>query len=109
MSTEALLVLTTCGNAEQADQLAKALVTKRLAACVSRVDGIVSTYRWESKLQQDREVLVLIKTTRECLDAIEASINDQTDYDLPEILAVCVDSGSAEYLKWLAAAVSPGE
>jgi len=109
VSPEALLVLTTCGNVQEADALAKTLVEQRLAACVSRLAGIVSTYRWESKLQRDQEVLVLIKTTRDQLEALETTIRAQTSYELPEILAVPVHSGSSDYLKWLAAAVGPEE
>ncbi len=109
MSPEALLVLTTCGNVQEADALAKTLVEQRLAACVSRLAGIVSTYRWESKLQRDQEVLVLIKTTRDQFDALETTIRARTSYELPEILAVPVHSGSSDYLKWLAAAVGPEE
>ena len=109
MSSEALLVLTTCGDVQEADALAKTLVEQRLAACVSRLAGIVSTYRWESKLQRDEEVLVLIKTTRDQFEALETTIRAQTSYELPEILAVPVHSGSSEYLKWLAAAVGPEE
>ena len=106
MSTDALLVLTTCGDAQEADNLAEALVKQRLAACVSSLEGIVSTYRWESKLQRDREVLVLIKTTKDRFKALEAMIREQSSYELPEILAVPVHSGSSDYLKWLAASAS---
>ena len=107
MSPEALLVLTTCGNVQEADALAKTLVEQRLAACVSRLAGIVSTYRWESKVRRDQEVLVLIKTTRDQFEALETTIRAQTSYELPEILAVPVHSDSSDYLKWLAAAVGP--
>jgi len=106
VSTDALLVLTTCGDAQEADNLAEALVKQRLAACVSSLEGIVSTYRWESKLQRDREVLVLIKTTKDRFKALEAMIREQSSYELPEILAVPVHSGSSDYLKWLAASAS---
>ena len=109
MSPEALLVLTTCGNAQEADDLAAALVEQRLAACVSRLAGIVSTYRWESKIQRDQEVFVLIKTTQDRFEALETKIREQTSYELPEILAVPVHSGSADYLQWLAASVNPEE
>ncbi len=109
MSPEALLVLTTCGNAQEAGELADVLVGERLAACVSRLEGIESTYRWKSKLQHDQEVLVLIKTTQERFEALKASICEHTSYELPEVLAVPIHSGSSDYLKWLAASVSPEE
>ncbi len=109
VSPEALLVLTTCGDAQEADDLAKTLVEQRLAACVSRLAGIVSTYRWGSKLQRDEEVLVLIKTTQGRFEAVETMIRERSDSELPEVLAVPVHSGSSDYLKWLAAAVGPEE
>ena len=101
------MVMTTCGNAEEAARLAEALVESRLAACVSRLEGIVSTYRWESKVQQDEEILV--KATPDCYEALEKMILQLTSYELPEILAVPVQRGSPDYLKWLAASVSREE
>jgi len=109
VSTEALLVLTTCGSSQEAARLAETLVERRLAACVSRLEGIMSTYRWESKLQHDEEVLVLIKTTQDRYEALEEVIRQLATYELPEILAVPVHSGSSDYLKWLAASVSREE
>ena len=109
MSSEALLVLTTCSNAEEAVRLAETLVAQRLAACVSRVEGIMSTYRWDSELQHEEEVLVLVKTTQDRYEALENMILQQTSYELPEILAVPVYSGFSDYLSWLAASVSRKE
>ena len=109
MSSEALLVLTTCASAQAAADLATALVDQRLAACVSAVAGVVSTYRWNSRVQHDEEVLVVVKTTQARYEAIERFIQKQTSYELPEILAVPVQSGFSEYLKWLTASVSSEE
>lgn len=109
VSSDALLVLTTCASAEEAADLATALVDQRLAACVSSLAGVVSTYRWQSRVQHDEEVLVVIKTTQARYEAIERFIQKQTSYELPEILAVPVHSGSSEYLKWLTASVSSEE
>lgn len=99
-------MLTTCANPEEADELAAALIEERLAACVNRVDGITSTYRWESELKRDRETLVLIKTTEERFDELEIAIRDHTSYELPELIAVPVCRGSAAYLDWVEAAVT---
>ena len=107
MSAEHWLVLTTCGNAKDAEDLAETLVKRRLAACVNRLEGVVSTYRWEAAIHNDREVLLLIKTTSERLTEVESSIKELSGYELPEVLAVPIDGGSAEYLQWLAASVSP--
>jgi periplasmic divalent cation tolerance protein len=109
LSGEYLLVLTTCGNAADASEMAKALVTRRLAACVNRLEGVVSTYRWESAVHEDSEVLLLIKTTAGRLGQVEASIKELSSYELPEIVAVPIQSGSRDYLEWLAASVGPEE
>ena len=106
MSTSALLVLTTCADAAEADKLAGALVQQRLAACVNRVDGIVSTYTWESRLQRDKETLLLIKTTEARFDELQREMARLSSYDVPEIIAVPIGKGSRAYLDWLVASVS---
>lgn len=106
MSTPALLVLTTCANAAEADELAGAVVAERLAACVNRVDGVMSTYRWESRLQRDKEILLLIKTTEARFDDLQLAITRLSSYDVPEIIAVPVRKGSKAYLDWLADSVT---
>ena len=106
MSTSALLVLTTCANAAEADTLAGALVEERLAACVNRVDGVVSAYRWESRVQRDPETLLLIKTTEARFDELQQAIARLSSYDVPEVIAVPICNGSKAYLGWLADSVS---
>lgn len=106
MSSPALLVLTTCANPDEADALAAVLVEERLAACVNRVDTVMSTYRWESKLQRDRETLLLIKTTEARFNELRSAINRQASYDVPELIAVPIVKGSPEYLGWLIDSVS---
>ena len=64
MTKETMVVLTTCGNDEDAGALARALVERRLAACVNAVSRVASTYRWKGEVQQDQETLLIIKTTR---------------------------------------------
>ena len=106
MSTPALLVLTTCANAAEADEIAGALVENSLAACVNRVDGVMSTYRWESRLQRDKEILLLIKTTEARFNELQLAITRLSSYDVPEIIAVAVHKGSKDYLDWLVDSVS---
>lgn len=106
--TSALLVLTTCASAEEADTLAAALVEARLAACVSAVPRVVSTYRWQGKVTRDEESLLLIKTTTSRFAELEQAIRERSSYDVPEVLALPVTSGSAPYLDWLAASVTAG-
>lgn len=105
-SGETLLVLTTCGELDEAETLAEALVAERLAACVNVVAGIRSVYRWQGDVERGAEVLLLIKTTRERFTGLEAAIRSRSSYELPEVLAVPVADGSAAYLSWVAEAVA---
>ncbi len=105
MSSEALLVLTTCANASEADGLAEALVEARLAACVNRIDGVRSTYRWQDRIERDAEILLLIKTTEDRFGDVERTLRERSTYELPEVVAVRVAGGSAAYLDWIGAAV----
>ena len=106
MDSQALLVLTTCANPTEADELAKVLVEKRLAACVNRLEGVVSTYRWKSKLEQDQETLVLIKTTEGRFNDLENAIRKRSSYELPELIAVPICKGTSTYLNWLETSVA---
>ncbi len=108
-SDQALIVLTTVADEASADRIAQAVVAARLAACVTRLPGVVSTYQWQDKMQQDTEILMLIKTTRGAYAALSEEVERLHDYELPELLAVPVDSGSDSYLGWLAAAVNTKE
>lgn len=100
MSTH-IVVLSTVGNAEDADRIARALVERRLAACVNVVPGLVSIYRWKGAVERDEERLLVIKTRRERLDALRAAIVSLHPYEVPEILALPVEAGSPAYLAWL--------
>jgi periplasmic divalent cation tolerance protein len=104
--TGALLVLTTVSNEEQAAQLARTLVERRLAACVNIVPGVRSLYRFKGVLEDDREQLLLMKTTRERYEALAAAIAELHPYEVPEVLAVPIERGSASYLSWVAESVS---
>jgi len=106
VAAAAMLVLTTCGNAEEAKGLAAQLVGARQAACVNRIGNITSTYRWQGQVHDDEEILLLIKTTEDRLADVERTIRERSSYELPELVAVRVDTGSPEYLDWLAGAVA---
>ena len=101
-----MVVLTTCGNDEDAGVLARALVENRLAACVNAVSKVSSTYRWKGEIQQDRETLLIIKTTAERLAAVEKTVREKSKYELPELLALRVEGGGAEYLAWIRESVA---
>ena len=97
----ALLCLSTCPDADTARRIADALVDARLAACVSVLPGVHSTYRWEGTVERAEEVLLLIKTTRDALPALQARLPGLHPYELPELLAVEA-AGLPAYLEWIA-------
>lgn len=104
--TDARLLLCTCPDAASAANLARALVAERLAACVSRVPGLVSTYRWDDEVQEDSEVLLLIKTTAGAVEPLQARLLELHPYDVPELIALDVAGGLPAYLAWMRDSVS---
>ena len=102
-----LLAFCTCPDEATAARIARALVEERLAACVNRLPGVRSTYRWQGAVQDDAEVLLLVKTTRERLPALRERLPALHPYELPELIAVEVAGGLPAYLDWVAAGVSP--
>jgi periplasmic divalent cation tolerance protein len=106
VSTQTLLVFTTCGSPEDADRLGKLLVEQRLAACVNAVGGVSSTYRWQGQVLKDRETLLVIKTTESRYAALEQAIRAHSTYELPEVVAIPVHRGSPPYLAWLRESVA---
>ena len=97
----ALVIFCTCPDRETATRLARTLVDERLAACVNAIGGVVSTYRWQDKIEVDDEVLLLIKTTSDQYEALEARLIELHPYEVPEVLAIEPVAGSAPYLAWL--------
>jgi periplasmic divalent cation tolerance protein len=103
MSDPVLLCYCSCPDAASAQALAEALVNESLAACVNRLPGMVSTYRWEGRVATDPEELLLIKTTAGRFEALKARLLQLHPYDLPELIAVPVQHGHAAYLDWVRA------
>jgi len=99
--TNAVLVLTTVGDNEQAEELARSLVEERLAACVNVHGPMTSFYRWKGAVERDAERQLVIKTTRDRLPALEIRLKALHGYELPEFLVLTVEGGSAEYLAWV--------
>lgn len=102
----ALLCLTTCPDFDTAQRIANALVEERLAACVNFLPGMHSTYRWQGKVQHAGEVLLLIKTTRVRMPAVQERIVALHPYELPEVLTVEA-GGLPAYLQWIARETDP--
>jgi periplasmic divalent cation tolerance protein len=101
---DALELHVTMPDADQATSLARVLVEEGLAACVNVVPGVRSVYAWEGRLQEEDEVLCLIKTRPAVFDRARQRILDLHPYEVPEILAFAVDDGSPAYLDWLSKA-----
>jgi periplasmic divalent cation tolerance protein len=99
--TDKVVVLTTAGSQEEANKIATALVERKLAACVNIVPRIQSVYRWQGKVQSAEEFLLIIKSAKPREEAIRSAIRELHSYELPECITLGVESGSAEYLKWI--------
>jgi periplasmic divalent cation tolerance protein len=96
-----ILVLTTAGSEAQAVQIARALVERRLAACVNVASLGCSIYRWQGKVEEEAEKLLIIKTAQRLFDEVRDAIRELHSYDVPEVLSVDVRDGDPDYLRWL--------
>ncbi len=103
--TDALVVLVTTPDAGKAAEIARALVEERLAACGNVVAGLRSIYRWEGKVQDDAEALLVLKTTRGRFEALRERVLALHPYAVPEVIALAVEAGSAPYLEWISGQV----
>ncbi|MEK6321788.1 MAG: divalent-cation tolerance protein CutA [Acidobacteriota bacterium] len=100
MSHELIVFVTTSSNPE-AESIADALVSERLAACVNIVGAIESVYRWEGKITHDREALMIIKTTDERYAELERRVKELHSYSTPEVVAFKIERGAGDYLAWV--------
>jgi periplasmic divalent cation tolerance protein len=99
--TEKIVVLSTCGSEEEAVRIATRLVEEHLAACVNLIPRIRSIYRWQGKVEDATEWMLLIKTSRDRYDSLATVLEAAHSYELPEVLALPIVAGSANYLAWL--------
>ncbi|HXZ18963.1 MAG TPA: divalent-cation tolerance protein CutA [Candidatus Acidoferrales bacterium] len=106
--TDKRVVLITCSSEEEASRIARALVVERLAACVNILESPVrSIYRWKGRVETAMEHLLIVKTRRARIHALEAAVKRLHSYDTPEMIALPVAEGSRRYLAWLDESVSP--
>lgn len=101
----AIVIVTSVGTEEQANTIARELVARRHAACVNIVPRVRSVYRWQGKVCQDGELLLIVKTTGAEFDAVTAVIHELHSYELPEVLSFSVERGEAGFLGWIASSV----
>lgn len=99
--TDKIIVLSTCETPDDARRIARHLVAQRLAACVSIVPQATSVYRWKGEIQEAAELLLVIKSSRPLLAALERELARVHPYDIPEIIALPIIDGSHSYLAWL--------
>lgn len=96
-----VLATTTAAAAEDARKIAAALVEEKLAACVQIVEPITSIYRWQGAVEEEKEILLLIKSSRELIPRIAELLDRLHPYEVPELIATPIVEGSAAYLNWL--------
>jgi periplasmic divalent cation tolerance protein len=105
--TEMLIVFTTFANAEDAARVVRVLVEERLIACGNLLPGARSLFRWEEKVQDQPEVVVLMKTRKQDWTALISRLHELHPYETPECIAVRIAAGAPKYMAWLEAALEP--
>ena len=104
---DSIVVLITCGSRKQASILARALVERKLAACVNLpIAPVQSVYRWKGKIESAREFMLIAKTTLKRFAALQFEVRRLHSYDVPEIIALPIAAGSRDYLSWIAESVA---
>jgi periplasmic divalent cation tolerance protein len=101
MTEQVIVAFSTCPDEGVGQRIAEALVTEKLATCVNRIANVRSSYIWDGRLQDDGEILLIIKSTAERLPAMRARLIDLHPYDLPELVVTNVIGGNEPYLDWI--------
>ena len=96
-----LVVYCTCPDSQVAERIARQLVEKKLSACVNLLPQVTSVFQWEGGVEQESEVLLLIKSDTQHFAALEESIKEMHPHEVPEIIGVPVATGSADYMNWI--------
>jgi periplasmic divalent cation tolerance protein len=99
--TDALVVMTTVANADEAVALIRTLLERRLIACGTLLPGARSLYRWNDKVADEQEVVILLKTRAARLESLEVAFGELHPYRVPELLALPVSAGLGKYLDWI--------
>ncbi|MCX5668320.1 MAG: divalent-cation tolerance protein CutA [Candidatus Omnitrophica bacterium] len=105
MAKNCVIIMVTCASREEARRIAGRLLEKRLVACANILPKIESRFWWKGKLDSAAELLVTMKTVRSNFKKIEAEIKRVHSYEVPEIIAVPIVSGSRDYLDWISRTV----
>jgi periplasmic divalent cation tolerance protein len=107
--SEHAIVLSTAGTESEAARIADELVARHLAACVSVVPNVRSTYRWRGEVHTEQEWLLVVKTRRDRFDELSRAIHELHSYELPEVVMLDIDRGDAAYLAWIDASLKPSD
>ena len=105
--TDKVVIFVTAASSGEGKKIARHLVETRLAACVNILQPMESVYRWEGKIAEEREFLLIIKSTGELFPEIKAEISKIHSYHTPEIICLPVIEGSRNYLQWVSDSVKP--
>lgn len=96
-----IVVFITASSEDEAAKIARTLVDSRLAACVNIIRNVRSIYRWQGKIEDDTEVLMVVKTRKQHCSSLTDTVKELHSYDVPEVIAIPIIEGSGDYLKWL--------
>jgi periplasmic divalent cation tolerance protein len=96
------ITLTTCANEQEAEHIAMSLLKADYVACVNLLPQVRSIYKWQDKICNETEVMLVIKSSKKNQQAVEELIGQLHSYDVPEIIHLAIDSGSKNYMNWLA-------
>nr|XP_002733889.2 PREDICTED: protein CutA homolog [Saccoglossus kowalevskii] len=99
----------TCPDLDVAKKLARGLLEKELVACVNVIPGITSMYRWEGKIEEDNEVLLMIKTRTSKVPDVSTYVRENHPFDTAEVISMQIDQGNPPYLKWITDSVPSTE
>ena len=102
-----VIVLSAIGAQPEAQQIARTLVDERLAACVNVIPGVMSVYRWKGTVEREPELILMIKTVAERVDALKARLLELHPYELAEVVVIPIRDGHKPYLEWIEEQVRP--
>lgn len=101
MAARHVLILITAPNPEEGQKIADALIAEKLAACVNLVEKVTSIYWWQGKVERDAEALLIVKTKSSLVEALTARVKQLHSYTVPEVIALPIEWGNPDYLKWI--------
>ena len=104
-----LIIFCTTSSEQEAAALGRTLVEEGLAACANIIPQIRSIYRWKEEIWDERETLLMIKSREDLFEKIRSRIKELHSYEVPEITAVHVDKGDADYVQWIEAVTAKGD